>query len=97
VAAGKPWCYDTLLDSVRRDWDAHDKTCRSMPYFWLGRRGGVSCPSDLTDCGRCGAAFYNEGVTDLNWKNPDPDAEPDYRCECCARDGGQITTTPPAG
>jgi hypothetical protein len=81
----KPWCYDSLFDSVRRNWDAHNKTCQSLRHFWLGRRGGRSCPSDLTDCGGCGATFFNEGVTDVNWDSTDPDAEPDYRCECCTR------------
>ena len=81
--ARRPWCYDLLFDRIRKDWDAHDKTCKSLPDLWLGRRGGVSCPSDLTDCDKCGATFFNEGVTDLNWDRPD--AEPDYRCECCRR------------
>lgn len=83
--AQKPRCYDTLLDSVQRNWDAHDKTCKSLRHFWLGRRGGVSCPTDLSACDGCGATFFHEGVTDVNRDNPDPDAHPDYRCECCAR------------
>ena len=56
-----------------------------MEYFWLGHTGGVSCPSDLTDCDGCGVTFYNEGVEDTSWGDPDPDADPDYRCECCRR------------
>jgi hypothetical protein len=89
----KPWCYDRLFENIRRDWDVHDKTCMSLRYLWLGHSGGVSCPSDLTDCSRCGATFYNEGVTDINWDSGHPDTDPDYRCECCARPD---TTTPPS-
>jgi hypothetical protein len=81
----KPWCYDQMFDSTRKAWDEHDKTCASLSHLWLGRKGGVSCLSDLTDCAVCGATFYNEGVTDINWKSSDPAAEPDYRCECCRR------------
>ena len=83
----KPWCYDRLFESIRKAWDEHDKTCESLKHLWLGREGGVSCPSDLTDCTVCGVTFYNEGVEDVNWKSSDPDAEWDYRCECCRRPG----------
>jgi hypothetical protein len=84
IAESKPWCYDRLLDSVRKDWDEHDKTCESMAWFWLGYRGGVSCPSDITTCHQCGVAFYNEGVVCVN--EDDTEAEEwDYRCECCRR------------
>lgn len=38
-AAAKPTCYDQLFESVRSDWDAHDKTCTSLPHLWLGRKG----------------------------------------------------------
>jgi hypothetical protein len=81
--AEKPWCYDRLIDAVRRDWDAHDKTCKSMDEFWLGYHGGVTAIGDITDCNKCGATFYYEGLLDLNWQ--DDDAESDYRCECCRR------------
>ena len=81
----KPWCYDQLFENIREAWDEHDKTCTSLEHLWLGRKGGVSCPSDLTDCGVCGVTFYNEGVTNTNWDSKDPDADWDYRCECCSR------------
>lgn len=81
-AAGKPWCYDTLLDSVRRAWDEHDKTCGSLPRMWFGRKGGVSCHSDFTSCDGCGAVFFWEGLTG------DPD-ERRYFCECCRRPHGE--------
>lgn len=89
--AARPWCYDTLFDSVRKAWDEHDKTCTSLPRLWLGRKGGVSCPSDLTDCTGCGVTFYNEGVTWVTWD--DPDAEEDvYLCDCCQRGRESATT-----
>jgi hypothetical protein len=83
--AEKPWCYDELFEDVRKAWDDHDKTCESLRWLWLGRSGGVTCLSDITDCSVCGVTFYNEGVLNINWKASDPDAQPDYRCECCRR------------
>ena len=83
-AIKKPWCYDDLFERIRKAWDEHDKTCRSLERLWLGRKGGVTCPSDITDCAGCEVTFYNEGVTWVNWN--DPDAEDDvYLCECCQR------------
>ncbi len=77
----KPWCYDRLFESVRKAWDEHDKTCTSLSRLWLGRHGGVSCPSDLTDCDGCGVTFYNEGVTCTDYDADDLE----YLCECCRR------------
>jgi hypothetical protein len=55
----KPWCYDTLLPSVRAKWDTHDPGCESLRWFWLGRQGGVSSPGDLWSCdGDCDATFF---------------------------------------
>jgi hypothetical protein len=82
--AEKPWRYDGLLDSVRRHWDAHDKTCKSLPHMWLGRKGGVSCLSDFTDCSGCEVTFFWEGLTFTNEDDPAADAD-EYLCECCLR------------
>lgn len=80
----KPWCYEDMLNSTRKAWDEHDKTCESFQWIWLGRRGGVSCHSDLTTCDGCGVTFYNEGVVCTN--RDDPEAEYDkFHCECCRR------------
>lgn len=82
----RPWCYDTLFPTVREDWEAHDKTCASMGYFWLGRCGGVTCVSDIDTCASCQATFYNEGLAS---KCPDYPCDCDdsfvYLCECCRR------------
>lgn len=84
LPAAKPEWYGRVFESVRTAWDEHDKTCESLGDLWLGRKGGVSCPSDITACGRCEVLFYNEGVTLVN--RDDPDAEEDiYLCECCRR------------
>ena len=77
----KPGCYDDMLPAVRRDWDAHDKTCKSLPYFWLGRKGGVTAPGDVGGCDGCGVTFFWEG---LSWSNY-PDEDTVYLCECCVR------------
>lgn len=79
----KPWNYDRLLSTVRANWDAHNKTCTSLPHFWLGYRGGgVTCLSDVTDCDTCHATFYLDGLTFI----PVPgDDDGRYLCECCQR------------
>jgi hypothetical protein len=82
--AKKPLNYDRLLDSVRRDWDAHDKTCESLPHMWLGYRGGVSCISDWESCYDCGVLFSLDGLIWVNWKDTDAGEELRF-CECCLR------------
>lgn len=86
--AGTPWCYDTLLDSVRDAWDVHDKTCESLPWFWLGRRGGVSCPSDWWTCHGCDVYFSIDGVPWVNY----PDEDERRLCACCAKREGYVVT-----
>lgn len=81
--AEKPWCYDTMLNSCRKAWDEHDKTCTSLPHLWLGRKGGVSCPSDLDDCDGCGVTFFHEGLTCTDYDADDLE----YLCDCCRRAG----------
>lgn len=82
----KPWCYDRMFSNVRANWDAHDKTCGSMEWFWPGHSGGVSCPSDLTSCEDCDVTFYNEGVHNVTWSEPGEDSL--WLCSCCARKRG---------
>lgn len=84
--AKRPYCYDELFSYIRVNWDAHDKGCESLEWLWLGHPGGVSCPSDLTDCENCGVTFYNEGVANVLWR--EPGTERLYLCSCCARSRG---------
>jgi hypothetical protein len=83
-----PERYERLLPFVRANYDAHDKTCVSMRYFWLGSRGGVSCFSDLADCDGCGHTFLNEGVAWVNWEVADTDEDEVRLCACCATSAG---------
>jgi hypothetical protein len=69
-----------IFPSCREAYERHDKTCESLGEMWMGRGGGVSCPSDLTTCYGCDVMFYNEGVTRV--ENEDCDI---YLCECCSR------------
>ena len=84
--AKQPWCYDRMFPRVRKSWDDHDRGCESLEWFWPGHDGGVSCPSDLTDCEDCDTTFFNEGVTNVTWEVPGEDSL--YLCSCCARKRG---------
>lgn len=84
--AKRPYCYDELFPHIRAHWDAHDKGCESLEWLWLSHPGGVSCPSDLTDCKDCGVTFYDEGVINVHWRTPAKDSL--YLCACCARGRG---------
>jgi hypothetical protein len=87
-----------VFDEVKKAILEHDQTCASLPDIWLGRTGGVSCPSDLDACDDCGVTFYNEGLMGQyppDWKTGDPvlmtrDADDglEYEarlCDCCGR------------
>jgi hypothetical protein len=88
-----------LFSHIQQAILAHDPSCLSLPDLWLGHVGGVSCPSDISDCDDCGVTFYNEGLMgqyppDRNWKIGDPvlqtvDDDGDFfeaqLCECCGR------------
>lgn len=68
----------------------HPDDCASLKYAWLGRPGGVTCPSDLDRCDDCGMLFFTEGVAWVNYA--DEDMEDDIRyCECCAEKNGHKT------
>lgn len=78
-----------VFPEIRQDYENHDENCESLVDMWLGRSGGVSCPSDLGDCDGCSVTFYNEGLV---WPNFDECENPDVReiwlCGCCARKRG---------
>lgn len=90
-----------LFDYVKAAILEHDRTCQSLGDIWLGRTGGVSCPSDIDKCDDCGVTFYNEGLMGQyppGWKTGDPvlqtqryldeGDEDEYEatlCECCGR------------
>lgn len=60
---------------------AHDPACSGLKDVWLPRKGGVSCPSDLTDChGGCGVTFFNEGTVIAFEDCPE---SWHYYCACC--------------
>jgi hypothetical protein len=84
----RPWCYDRPFDYVRANWDRHDSICESLPFFWPGHTGGVSCPSDLESCVDCDTMFFLEGVVNINYTSPEDD--PLYLCGCCARNKGYV-------
>lgn len=79
----RPWCYEWLLNDVRRDWDCHDPTCESLSCSWFGRTGGVTCLGDIDVCSGCGVYFYAEGLIWVNHYYPNEDAV--LLCGCCAR------------
>lgn len=80
--------YDLLFDGVRKEWDEHPDDCASLRFFWFGRKGGVSCPSDLMCCDDCSVWFYNEGMV---WPNIDRDDEDEiWVCGCCATKRGLV-------
>jgi hypothetical protein len=69
--------FTSQRDAIR----AHNPACASLAHVWLPRRGGVSCPSDLSDCdGGCGVTFYNEAFT-IAFEDC-PESEHWY-CACC--------------
>jgi hypothetical protein len=73
-----------VFADIATAYTAHDDFCLSLPDFWLGRTGGVSNPGDLSDCTGCGHTFYNEGLVWVNYEDPDPDADEQHYCGCCA-------------
>jgi hypothetical protein len=85
-----PWCWDKMFDRQKAAWLAHNQTCESLDHFWLARRGGASCPSDLWDCTSCGHTFYIEGVCTVNWD--DEDADEIRLCACCAKARGYVVS-----
>lgn len=61
---------------------AHDQSCVSLGEAWLPRKGGVSCPSDLTECeGGCGVTFFWEGMHPVFEACPFSEH---WYCACCA-------------
>lgn len=80
--------YERLLPFVRTHYDAHDKTCPSMRFFWLGHRGGVSGIGEQRDCDGCQATFYYDGLVWVNWATHTQDEEDTYLCGCCAITAG---------
>lgn len=103
VPHGLRWYFTTpgAWDSVKDAILEHDKTCKSLPYIWLARAGGISSPMDLGTCDDCGVTFFNEGIMGQyppDWKMGDPimqterwpDEEPGEMyeatlCHCCGR------------
>jgi hypothetical protein len=63
---------------------SHNPECTSLERVWLPRLGGVSCPSDLSECESCGITFFWEGLHAA-------DGCPYYLCnycQCCKDAGG---------
>lgn len=79
-----------VFESVIKGIHDHDKTCQSLPETWVGRRGGVSCPSDWFICYKCELSFLwgASGSTEV-WLLDKYDGEEEYYdenvCECCSR------------
>jgi hypothetical protein len=85
--ADKPYMYERMFPELCAQWDAHDGSCESLPWFWAGHSGGVSNPADLEHCHGCGVCFYREGVA---WVNHATDDDEIRLCGCCARRAGHV-------
>jgi hypothetical protein len=69
---------DGIFPSILKDYEEHDKSCSSIPYMWLGYKGGFSSFGEQNDCDNCNVTFYYDGLKEVEL----PD-EYKYYCDCC--------------
>lgn len=68
-----------IFQYIVKSYEAHDKSCKSLKYLWMGHSGGVTSFSDVFDCASCEVTFYNDGLYVI-------DDEVGYEqllCACC--------------
>lgn len=60
---------------------SHDKSCSSLAYMWLPRRGGYTAFEDVMTCFDCDLIFYWEGI----FITEESDGSEAFLCNCCLR------------
>lgn len=75
---------EEAFDTVKADYQAHDKTCSSIPNLWIGRKGGFSDMWSQGPCDGCDVWFYIEGLKWYEGSGTDGVDEQSF-CDCCDR------------
>lgn len=77
---------ERVFDSIKADYEAHDKSCASIPHLWCGSHGGFSCFNEQAECDGCQVTFYWDGLREGLPSTGEDGYEVDtHYCDCCMR------------